>query len=658
VEQTFVTQPIDSLKAASVLGTVQAPAEPCILVIFGASGDLTKRLLMPAFYNLACDGLLPEQFAIVGIAMDPFTTESFREKMSIDIKQFSTRKEFDPKPWDWLCSRLNYMQGKFDDNASFASLSELVTKLDQQYQARGNVLFYMATPPSVFGLISDNLEKAGFKTSSAGWKRIIVEKPFGTDLPSAIALNREILKYWTESQIYRIDHYLGKETVQNILAFRFSNGMFEPLWNRNFIDHIQFSVAESVGVEGRGGYYDRSGVLRDMLQNHMFQMLAYLCMEPPSSFAPEAVRNEKSKLLEAVRVMDADGVRAHTVRGQYGPGKGPDGKPVPGYREEPSVPPQSNTETFAAVRLFIDNWRWQGVPIYLRSGKRLWKRGTEIVVQLKTPPNVVFRGTSVESLDPNRLIFHIQPDQGIELRFQAKTPGPDVSLQKVNMRFDYTQAFTASRAVGYEVLIYACMKGDATLFSRTDLVETAWRIAQPMLDVWKTDPADFPNYAAGSWGPKAAYQLIEKDGRKWVEVLNRETLEKVPLFQGADPVLLGSLVMALRSVVFQPGDVVLRKGEIGSELYLISRGEVEVVDDAGHVVATLGEGNFFGEISLLTSAPRNATVRAKTYCDFFVLDKSDFMRVLRERPQFLKSMMEIAQARYNVSSEEMLSHGD
>ncbi len=653
-----MTQPIDSLKAASVLGSVQAPAEPCVLVIFGASGDLTKRLLMPAFYNLACDGLLPEQFAIVGIAMDPFTTESFREKMSIDIKQFSTRKEFDPKPWDWLCSRLNYMQGKFDDNASFASLSELVTKLDQQYQARGNVLFYMATPPSVFGLISDNLEKAGFKTSSAGWKRIIVEKPFGTDLPSAIALNREILKYWTESQIYRIDHYLGKETVQNILAFRFSNGMFEPLWNRNFIDHIQFSVAESVGVEGRGGYYDRSGVLRDMLQNHMFQMLAYLCMEPPSSFAPEAVRNEKSKLLEAVRVMDADGVRTHTVRGQYGPGKGPDGKPVPGYREEPSVPPQSNTETFAAVRLFIDNWRWQGVPIYLRSGKRLWKRGTEIVVQLKTPPNVVFRGTSVESLDPNRLIFHIQPDQGIELRFQAKTPGPDVSLQKVNMRFDYTQAFTASRAVGYEVLIYACMKGDATLFSRTDLVETAWRIAQPMLDVWKTDPADFPNYAAGSWGPKAAYQLIEKDGRKWVEVLNRDTLEKVPLFEGADPVFLGSLVMALKSVVLQPGDIVLRKGEIGSEMYLISRGEVEVIDDAGHVVATLGEGHFFGEISLLTSAPRNATVRAKTYCDFFVLDKSDFTRILRDRPQFLKSMMETAQARYNVSAEEMLSQGD
>ena len=646
-----MTQNTHSLDA--VLGSVQAPAEPCVLVIFGASGDLTKRLLMPSFFNLACDGLLPEQFAIVGIAMDDLTTEHFREKMSTDIKQFSTRKTFDAEKWDWLCSRLYYTQGKFDDNAAFARLAELVAKLDQQYQAHGNVLFYMATPPSVFGLISDNLEKAGFKTNSAGWKRIIVEKPFGTDLPSAITLNKEILRYWNENQIYRIDHYLGKETVQNILAFRFSNGMFEPLWNRNFIDHIQFSVAEAVGVEGRGGYYDRSGVLRDMLQNHMFQMLAYLCMEPPSSFAPEAVRNEKSKLLEAVRIMDADGVRTHTVRGQYGPGRGPDGKPVPGYREEPSVPPDSRTETFAAVRLFIDNWRWQGVPVYLRSGKRLWKRGTEIIVQLKTPPNVVFRGTGVESLDPNRLIFHIQPDQGIELRFQAKTPGPEVSLQKVNMRFDYSQAFTAGRSVGYEVLIYNCMKGDATLFSRTDLVETAWRIAQPMLDTWKQDAADFPNYAAGGWGPKAAYDLIEKDGRKWIEVLNRETLEKVPLFQGAEPQLLSSLIMALRSVVFQPGEIVIRKGEIGRELYLISQGEVEVLDDAGHVVATLGEGNFFGEISLLTASPRNASVRAKSYCDFFMLDKSDFTRVLHDRPRFLKSMIEIAQQRYNVSGEEM-----
>jgi len=655
-----VIQPIRSLNSGGApapdLG--QATAKPCVLVIFGASGDLTRRLLMPAFYNLACDGLLPEEFAIVGIAMDEFSAESFREKMSSDIKLFSTRKEFDTKTWDWLRSRLYYTQGAFDDNAAFARLAELVSKLDQQHQAQGNVLFYMATPPSVFGLISDNIEKAGFKTFSAGWKRIIVEKPFGNDLPSAIALNREILKYWAEDQIYRIDHYLGKETVQNIIAFRFSNGMFEPLWNRNFIDHIQFSVAEAVGVEGRGAYYDRSGVLRDMLQNHMFQMLAYLCMEPPSSFAPEAVRNEKSKVLEAVRIMDGATVRANTVRGQYGPGRGPDGKPAPGYREEPSVPAQSMTETFAAAKLFIDNWRWHGVPIYLRSGKRLWKRGTEIVVQLKSPPAVVFRGTPVESIEPNRLIFHIQPDQGVELRFQAKTPGPEMSLQNVNMRFDYSQAFTASRAVGYEILIYNCMNGDATLFSRTDLVETAWRIAQPILDAWKQEPADFPNYAAGTWGPKAAFELMERDGRKWVEILNRETLEQVPLFEGADAVLLASVIMALQPRVFQAGDLVIRKGEIGREMYLISRGEVEVIDGSGSVLAALGEGTFFGEISLLTSAPRNATVIAKSYCDCFVLDKSDFLRVLRDHPRFRGAIMEIAQARYRVSTEELLLEED
>ncbi len=651
-----MVQPTSSLNA---LGSKQPSAEPCVLVIFGASGDLTKRLLMPAFYNLACDGLLTEHFAIVGMAMDELTTESFREKMATDIKQFSTRQEFDQNTWDWLSSRLYYTPGKFDDNAAFVRLAGLVSKLDERYQARGNVLFYMATPPPVFGLISSNIEKAGFKTSSAGWKRIIVEKPFGNDLPSAIALNREILTYWTEDQIYRIDHYLGKETVQNIIAFRFSNGMFEPVWNRNFIDHIQFSVAEAVGVEGRGAYYDRSGVLRDMLQNHMFQMLAYLCMEPPTSFAPEAVRNEKSKLLEAVRIMDAGSVRANTVRGQYGPGVSSDGKPALGYREEPSVPSLSATETFAAVKLFIDNWRWLGVPIYLRSGKRLWKRGTEIVVQLKSPPDIVFRGTPVASLEPNRLIFHIQPDQGIELRFQAKTPGPEMSLQNVNMRFDYSQAFTAPRATGYEVLIYNCMNGDATLFSRTDLVETAWRIAQPMLDVWKNEPADFPNYAAGTWGPKAAFELMERDGRKWVEILNRETLEKVPLFEGADTVFLASLILALKPVVFQPGDLVVRQGESGGEMYVISRGEVEVIDGSGNVVATLGEGNFFGEISLLTAAPRNATVRAKSYCDFFVLDKSGFTRVLRDRPQFLKSIMEIAQTRYNLSAQEVLSeHSD
>jgi len=627
-------------------------ADPCLLVIFGASGDLTKRLLMPAFYNLVCDGLLSENFAIVGLAMDPMTTESFREKMSTDIKQFSTRANFEQKPWDSLCSRLYYTPGKFDDDAAFARLKDLIQKLDAEYKTGGKVLFYMATPPSVFGLISDKLEKAGLNDSATGWKRIIVEKPFGTDLNSALALNKEILTYWREDQVYRIDHYLGKETVQNIIAFRFSNGMFEPLWNRNFIDHIQFTVAESVGVEGRGGYYDKSGVLRDMLQNHMFQMLAYLCMEPPGSFAPESVRNEKAKVLESIRMMDADAVRRDTVRGQYGPGVGPDGKPCPGYREEPSVPPDSRTETFAAMRVHIDNWRWHGVPIYLRSGKRLWKRGTEIIVQFKAAPDVLFRGTGVESLEANRLIFHIQPDQGIELQFQAKTPGPLMQLQKVNMRFNYGDAFSASRGTGYEVLTYNCMNGDATLFSRTDLVETAWRIVQPMIDLWKTDPVDFPNYPAGSWGPKSSFDLVEREGRKWFTVLNRETLQKIPLFSEADPILLSSLTMALRPVVFRPGDIVIQKGQIGRELYVISRGEVEVLADDGKVVATLSDGAYFGEIALLTSAPRTATVRASTDCDCFFLDKADFTRVLRDRPQFMKAVMDLAGKRYDIAVQE------
>jgi glucose-6-phosphate 1-dehydrogenase len=451
------------------------------MVIFGASGDLTKRLLMPALYNLLCDELLPSQFAIVGMAMDELTTDNFRERMTRDIQTFNTRKDFDAKAWDRLCSRLHYIPGKFGDEAAFARLHEQVTRLDTQHQARGNVLFYMATPPSVFGLISVNLDKAGF-TQMPGWKRIIVEKPFGTDLPSARALNQQILSHWEEIQIYRVDHYLGKETVQNVLAFRFANEMFEPLWNREHIDHIQFTVSEAVSVEGRGGYYDRSGVLRDMIQNHMFQMLAYVCMEPPTSFEADDIRNEKAKVLRAIRVYTPEQALASTVRGQYGPGKKVDGKSCPAYREEPDVNPQSNTETFAAVRLFIDNWRWEGVPVYLRSGKALWKRGTEVVVQFKKAPSVLFRGTAVPKLSANRLIFHIQPDQAIEVFFQAKTPGPVMRLQPVNMRFSYGEAFAASPGTGYEVMIYSCMTGDATLFSRTDLVETAWRIAQPILD--------------------------------------------------------------------------------------------------------------------------------------------------------------------------------
>ena len=420
------------------------------------------------------------------------------------------------------------------------------------------------------------------------------------------------------------------------------------MWSRQQIDHIQFTVAETVGVERRGRYYDGAGVLRDMIQNHMFQMLAYLCMEPPSSLRADAVRNEKAKVLESVRSMRPEEVLRDTVRGQYGAGRKPDGTLVPGYRQEQDVAPESTTETFAALRLYIDNWRWEGVPIYLRSGKSLWKRGTEILVQFKQAPEALFReAPGINQLEHNQLIFHIQPDQGIELRFQAKRPGPLLSLQKVDMRFDYQEAFEASRSTGYEVMLYQCMRGDATLFTRNDLVEAAWRIAQPILDTWAANPpCDFPNYEAGTWGPKPAFHLIERHGRKWLEVINRAVLEKVPLFADTSSVFLHGLALVLKPAVFAAGDLIVRKGEPGREMYFVARGEVEVAD-GDQVLSTLGEGNFFGEKSLLLSEPRSASVRAKTQCDLFVLDKSDLLKVLKDHPNFARSILEAYCHRYN-----------
>jgi glucose-6-phosphate 1-dehydrogenase len=624
------------------------PCAPKIMLIFGASGDLTKRLLVPALYNLACDGLLSPNFALLGAAGDALTTESFRAQMSDDIKKFHTRKEFDPKVWVDLVSRFHYVRSGFDDMDGFMELKAKVKELDAQYQTQGNVLFYLAAPPRFFGLLCNNLHKSGFK-DGPGWKRIIIEKPFGTDLASALQLNNNVLANWREDQIYRVDHYLGKETVQNLLAFRFSNGMFEPLWNKNYIDNIQFNVSEAVDVQGRGGYYDSSGVLRDMMQNHMFQMLAYLCMEVPGSFAPDAIRNEKAKLLESVRVYTPEEVARYLVRGQYGPSVDDHGPGLKGYREEKDVNPSSRTETYAAARLHIDNWRWEGVPVYLRSGKALWKRGTEIVVEFKKAPEVIFRGTSVPSLGPNRLIFHIQPYQGIEIQFQAKTPGPRMKLQPVNMKFDYGDAFNASRYTGYEVMLYACSHGDATLFSRGDLVEAAWRVAQPMIDYCAATPAEFPNYARSSWGPKAAADLIERDGRRWHEVVTPEVLRKVPLFKDGDMIFLEQVIMALRSKQAAPGDLIIKKGEIGHELYLLARGKVEVIDDAGKVIEVLRDGDIFGEIGVLMSTPRTATVRTRKGCDLFVLDKADFSHILRDNPHIAAGVQRIAQERYNLN---------
>jgi glucose-6-phosphate 1-dehydrogenase len=627
-------------------------ADPCLLVIFGASGDLTKRLLFPALANLASDELLDERFAIIGVAKDELTPDEFRDRMGADLASFTTRQNLELRVRDGLVAHLDYLAGRFEDPEVYRELGARIERAAARRGAGGNVLFYLATPPVLFATIAEKIAEAGLHRSANGWRRLVVEKPFGHDLASAQELNRRLLAHWREEQIFRIDHYLGKETVQNLLAFRFSNGMFEPLWNRTHVDHIQFTVAETVGVEGRGRYYEGSGALRDMIQNHMFQMLAYLCMEPPSSLRADTIRNEKAETLDAVRIMSPEEVLRSTVRGQYGPGRKPDGSPARGYRQEPDVAPDSVTETFAALRLSIDTWRWEGVPIYLRSGKSLWKRGTEILVQFKRPPAVVFRDVpGVSTLASNQLIFHIQPDQGIEIRFQAKEPGPQMGLQKVAMRFDYKESFEAARGTGYEVLLYQAMLGEATLFTRNDLVEAAWRIVEPVLHTWaEHKPADFPNYEAGTWGPKSAFKLIEGDGRKWLEVINRAVLEKVPLFQGTHPVFLHGLTLVLRPVVYAAGDDIVRLGEMGSELYFVARGEVDVLDPDGSVRRTLGPGSFFGEKGLIMSSPRTATVRARTQCDLHVLDQADFLRLLREEPSVARTILEVCKTRYDLDA--------
>jgi glucose-6-phosphate 1-dehydrogenase len=610
-----------------------AVAAPGVLVILGASGDLTKRLLMPALYNLACDGLLPEEFAVVGMARKEMTTAEFREQQRRDIRGFSTRKSFDDDRWRWLESRLHYMGGDFADPASYAGLRDMVRDVAAGTAAADNTLLYLAISPDFFHVVNDQLDAAGF-TRLPGRTRIIVEKPFGKDLDSAVALNRALLAKWREDEIYRIDHYLGKETVQNLLAFRMANGMFTPLWNAAHIDHIQISATETVGVETRGEYYDKTGVVRDMLQNHLLQMLAYVCMEPPASFDPGAVREAKSRLLESVRLFGPDDVAGCCVRGQYGPGTRADGSAAVGYRQESHVDPQSNTPTFAAVRLHIDNDRWAGMPVYLRSGKALWKRGTEIVVQ--------FKGED----EPNLLIFHIQPHQGVEIRMQAKRPGPTFQLQRAGMRFDYAETFEASRGTGYEVLLYSALAGDPTLFSRTDFVEASWRIMQPVLDVWRTTTAaDFPNYMAGTWGPRAASALLARDGRRWHECLGREILGRSELFASAPPVLLNTLVMSFRPLAVEAGATVVARGDTTAEFYVICRGEAEALGANGERLGVLRSGECFGEMALLLDRPRSATVRAVTPCDLLVLDREDFRRILADHPQAESDLLAVAARR-------------
>ena len=494
-------------------------ADPCVMVIFGASGDLTKRKLVPALYNLAQNGLLSENAVVVGFARRENNHDNFRAQMTEAIKEFGTTA-FDSSLWERMEKRLYYHQGNYDNIDDYNRLAELLKQLDGEWGTNGNYLYYFSTPPKSFELISDSLGRTGLAKSENGtpWRRTIVEKPFGHDLDSAKLLNHRLLETFDEDQVYRIDHYLGKETVQNIIVFRFANGIFEPTWDRRYIDHVQIMVAENIGIEGRGAYYEESGVLRDMIQNHMFQLLALVAMEPPISFEADAVRDEKVKVLNAIRPMRPEEIISNTVRGQYSDGIVA-GERVLGYREEPGVSPTSERETYAALKLFIENWRWAGVPFFLRSGKRLAKRDTQIVIQFRSVPHLLFRGSAEEQLEANRLVLHIQPDERITIRFQAKIPGPTVRLTPVDMDFRYEDLAGSSPATGYETLLYDCMNGDSTQFHRADMVEAAWEIATPILDVWEAlPPRDFPNYEAGTWGPSPVNDLIERDepGRRWL----------------------------------------------------------------------------------------------------------------------------------------------
>jgi glucose-6-phosphate 1-dehydrogenase len=493
---------------------VGKPGDPCVMVIFGAAGDLTGRMLIPALYNLARAGLLSKEFAVLGVARSQMSDEEFRKEVYNDIKAYCGECLKD-ELWDWFVQRFYYLTGDFADKGLYIKLKELLGKIDQEHSTQQNFFYYMATAPSFFGTIVEQLAANGLMEQNSHWRRVVIEKPFGHDLESAKTLNQQLLKVAKETQIYRIDHYLGKETVQNILAFRFANGIFEPVWNRRYIDHVQISVAETVGVEGRGGYFDHAGSLRDMVPNHIMQLISLTAMEPPISFDANAVRDEQAKILHAIQPMDDEDVLSLTVRGQYGEGV-EDDKRVPAYRTEPDVAPESRTETFVAMKLLIDNWRWNGVPFYLRTGKRMPVRNTHIVIQFRRAPFVLFRDTQVEHLMPNQLVLHIQPEEGISLQFAAKVPGPTMRLGTVDMNFEYQEYFGKQPSTGYERLLHDGMIGDQTLFQRADMVEAGWSVVNPMLDIWKAlPPRNFPNYASGTWGPKDADELLERDGRRW-----------------------------------------------------------------------------------------------------------------------------------------------
>jgi glucose-6-phosphate 1-dehydrogenase len=495
--------------------------EPCIMVIFGATGDLTHRKLIPALYNLELEHPLPPQFTVVGVARRPFTNDEFRQQALDSTNTFSRNRPVNPSVWETFSRGLYYHQLQFDDPEDYGRLAQLLEQLDRDRGTRGNHIFYLATPPSFYGPIADQLARAGLAHRSRegegrqGWSRIIVEKPFGHNLQSALALNRELNKAFRENQIYRIDHYLGKETVQNIMVLRFGNGIFEPIWNRRYVDNVQITVAENIGVEGRGDYYEEAGAMRDMVQNHMMQLMTLVAMEPPVNFGADAVRDEKVKVLKAVPPLVDGEIIADTVRGQYGQGI-LGGEPVVGYRQEKGVAPTSRTETYVALKLLVENWRWAGVPFYLRTGKRMAKRITEVAIQFKRPPYLLFRDTGAEQMQPNVLSLRIQPNEGISLLFSAKVPGQEMQLRTVNMDFLYGSSFGVEPPEAYERLLLDCILGDSTLFTRIDETELAWQLVDAIERGWsKMASAPLTQYEPGTWGPKEADALIERDGRTW-----------------------------------------------------------------------------------------------------------------------------------------------
>jgi glucose-6-phosphate 1-dehydrogenase len=508
------TRVVDTAEASQ--GSVyycEVPSDPCAIVMFGASGDLARRKLLPALYDLSYHACLAPRFRLLGFARTHMSDDDFRQKAGESLPKGNEEGADENKKSEFL-KHLQYFTGDYDDPEAFRRLAQRLEEIDSESRLSGNRLFYLATPPEVYAHVIEHLKSAGLtkpKTEKS-WTRIIIEKPFGRDSASARELNSKVLAAFDESQVYRIDHYLGKETVQNMLVFRFGNGIFEPLWNRNYVDSIQITAAESLGVERRAAFYETAGALRDMIQSHVLQLTSLMAMEAPAKFDATSVRNEKIKVLQSMRPFTPETIWKSVVRGQYGPGQ-VNGKPVPGYRQEPGVRPDSATETFVALKLYVDNWRWSGVPFYLRTGKRLARPLTEVAIQFKSAPHMVFRG---EDHETNSLILNIQPDEGISLSFGAKSPGAQMHIRPVMMDFKYKDAFGTSTRPAYATLINDCIRGDATLFDRADSVEAAWALVDPILEAWQgASPPPFPNYPAGSQGPKAVDDLTVPDGRQW-----------------------------------------------------------------------------------------------------------------------------------------------